>query len=120
MIKKAVLLLFFIANVFANEKLIDYTKSCDSGNLSDCIHLGIMYFIADGVEEDFVKSETLFKEACKGRVAQGCYYLGYIYKRGGKGIKQNKLKAKLAFGRACNIGSEKSCVQFRRLEAKGI
>jgi len=112
-------LLVFI-NLFASEKFATIQQSCKSGNLSSCIDLGVIYFTAEGVEEDLKKSEILFKRACKGRIAKGCYYLGYIYKRGGKGVAKDKLKAKLAFGRACNIGSERSCVQFRSLETKGI
>jgi len=39
--------------------------------------------------------------------------------RGGEGIEKSKRKAMLAFGRACNIGSERSCVQYRMLKDKG-
>lgn len=117
------IILFFLLlkiSLFSNELFLNNKKGCDKGSLISCVDLGVNYFTADGVKEDLKKSEELFKEACKGRVAKGCFYLGYLYKRGGNGIKKNKLKAKLAFGRGCNIGSERSCEQFRKLEAKGI
>ena len=120
MIKIVTFVLLLSISLLGNDQLAENTKSCNEGKLISCIDLGIMYFTADGVKEDLKKSKELFTEACKGRVAKGCFYLGYLYKRGGNGIKKDKLKAKLAFGRACNIGSERSCIQFHRLEAKGI
>ena len=120
MIKVIIFVLLLSISIFGNDQLKQNTKSCEEGKLFSCIDLGIMYFTSDGVAEDLKKSEELFTEACKGRVAKGCFYLGYLYKRGGDGVKKDKLKAKLAFGRACNIGSERSCIQFRKLEAKGI
>ena len=118
--KIVTIILLLTISIFANDTFLNNKKACEKGSLISCIDLGVMYFTADGVKEDLKKSEELFIEACKGRVAKGCYYLGYLYKRGGIGIKKDKLKAKLAFGRACNIGSERSCEQFRRLESKGI
>ena len=120
MIKILTFLLLLSISLFGNNQLTDNNKLCNEGSLVSCVDLGVMYFTANGVKEDIKKSEELFTKACKGRVAKGCFYLGYLYKRGGNGIKKDKLKAKLAFGRACNIGSERSCIQFRRLEAKGI
>ena len=120
MIKLLTLLFLLSISLFGNDMFAENKKLCEKGSLIACVDLGIMYFTADGVEEDLKKSEELFVDACKGRVANGCFYLGYLYKRGGNGIKKDKRKAKLAFGRACNIGSERSCEQFRILEAKGI
>ena len=120
MIKLVMFVLLLGISLFANEQLALNTKSCNEGKLMSCMDLGVTYFTADGVKEDLKKSEELFAKACRGRVAKGCFYLGYMYKRGGNGVKKDKLKAKLAFGRACNIGSERSCIQFRELEAKGI
>lgn len=120
MIKLIMFVMLLSTSAFGNDQLKQNTKLCEEGKLISCIDLGVMYFTSDGVTEDLKKSEELFTEACKGRVAKGCFYLGYLYKRGGVGIEKNKLRAKLAFGRACNIGSERSCIQFRKLEAKGI
>ena len=120
MIKLLTFLFLLSISLFGNDMFDEKVKSCESGSLISCVDLGVMYFTADGTEKDLRKSEELFTKACKGRVAKGCFYLGYLYKRGGNGIKKDKLKAKLAFGRACNIGSERSCEQFRKLEAKGI
>lgn len=120
MIKLLIYLFLFNISLYGNDMFNENKKSCEKGSLISCVDLGIMYFTSDGVEEDLKKSEDLFIKACRGRVANGCFYLGYLYKRGGNGIKKDKRKAKLAFGRACNIGSEKSCIQFRQLQAKGI
>ena len=119
---KKIILFFLLLNInlFSSELFLNNKETCEKGSLIACVDLGVNYFTAEGVKEDLKKSEELFRKACKGRVAKGCYYLGYLYKRGGVGVKKDKLKAKLAFGRACNIGSERSCEQFRKLEAKGI
>ncbi len=115
-----VIILFFTINLFADDKIQKYTELCDQGKSSYCLELGKFYFIGDGVEKDLLKSKKIFRDACKSRIAKGCYYLGFIYKRGGVGVKQNKKKAKLAFGRACNIGSEHACAQWRKLDKEGI
>lgn len=120
MTKIVTFVLLLSISLFGNELLLKNKKSCNEDKLMSCLDLGVMYFTADGVKEDLKKSEELFKKVCRGRVAKGCFYLGYLYKRGGDGVKKDELKAKLAFGRACNIGSERSCMQFRELEAKGI
>ena len=120
MFKVLVVLILSVFNLLASDTLAKYTNECDAGKGTSCIVLGIKYFSGDGVEIDLKKSQTLFRKACKARIAKGCYYLGFIYKRGGNGVKKDELKAKLSFGRACNIGSERSCVEWHKLEAKGI
>ncbi len=100
----------------ADQKL---KENCDSGQMQSCIELGILYHTGEKITKDIKKSQKLFKKACKNRVARGCYYLGYIFLRGGEGIEKSNRKAMLAFGRACNIGSERSCIQYRKLKDKG-
>jgi TPR repeat protein len=103
-------------NLSANSK---FKQECDNGQMQSCIELGILYYTGEGVKEDIKKSQVLFKKACKNRVARGCYYLGFVFLRGGEGTQQSNRKAMLAFARACNIGSERACVQYHKLEAKG-
>ena len=42
-----------------------------------------------------------------------------MYKKG-KGITQNKSKAKQLFARACNMGSSGACSKYRRLRDEGV
>jgi len=103
-------------NLSANQK---FKQSCNDGKMQSCIELGMLYYTGESVKKDIKKSQKLFKKACKNRVSRGCYYLGYIFLRGGEDIEKSNRKAMLAFGRGCNIGSERSCVQYHKLEAKG-
>lgn len=112
----AIAIIILNINLSADEKL---KENCNNGQMQSCIELGKLYYIGDGINKDIKKSQKLFKKACKNRVARGCYYLGYVFLRGGEGIEKSNRKAMLAFGRACNIGSERSCIQYHKLKDKG-
>ena len=96
-----------------------YNKACDTGEMHGCIKLGLMHYEGIGVKQNHKKSIKLFFRACKKRYSEGCFRLGLIYKQGAKGIKQDKRKAKMAFGKACNIGQDRSCELYDMLHAKG-
>ena len=110
------IIILLSVNLWANQ---EYKQLCDNGKMQSCIELGILYYTGEGVKKDMKKSQKLFKKACKNRVSRGCYYLGFGFLRGGENIEKSKRKAMLSFGRGCNIGSERSCVQFRILRDKG-
>ena len=103
-------------NLLANQ---EFKKECKNGKMQYCIELGILYYNGDGVKKDFLKAQKLFKKACKNRVSRGCYYLGYIFMRGDEGHEKSNRKAMLSFGRGCNMGNERSCIQYRILRDKG-
>ncbi len=111
-----IIAIFSSINVLANKK---FKEDCKNGKMQSCIELGVLYYNGDSVNKDIKKSKKLFTKACKARVSRACYYLGYIFLRGGKGIEKSDKKAMLAFARACNIGSERSCVQYHKLRDKG-
>ncbi|MDD2449131.1 MAG: sel1 repeat family protein [Sulfurimonas sp.] len=103
-------------DLLASKKL---KQACDNEEMQSCIELGIVYYTGDRVKEDIKKSKRLFQKACQNRVARGCYYLGFVFLRGAQDIEQNKKKAILAFSKGCDIGSERSCEQYHKLEDKG-
>jgi TPR repeat protein len=108
--------IFLSANLLANQ---EFKQQCKDGKMQYCIELGILYYNGKGVKQDIKKAQKLFKRTCKNRVSRGCYYLGFIFLRGGKDIEKSNRKAMLAFGRGCNIGSERSCAQYHKLKDKG-
>ncbi|WP_373004497.1 tetratricopeptide repeat protein [Sulfurimonas sp.] len=117
MIKIIITIAIFLSiNLSANQ---NFKQACNEGKMQSCIELGMLYYTGENVKKDMKKSQKLFKKACKNRVSRGCYYLGYIFLRGGDGIEKSNKKAMLAFGRGCNIGSERSCVQYHMLKSKG-
>ena len=117
MLKTIILVMIFL-NIYLSANQ-EFEQNCKNGKMQFCIELGILYYNGQGVKKDVKKSQKLFKKACKNRVSRGCYYLGFGYLRGGEGITKSKRKAKLSFGRACNIGSERSCIQYHKLKDQG-
>ncbi len=75
--------------VVENDKL-DIKKSCDRGALESCVDLGIAI-----TDTDKDGAKNLYKKACEGGVARGCYYQGLVeYNHGYK--KEAKQLYKLA------------------------
>ena len=58
------------------------------------------------------------QEACNLNYGQGCNNLGTIY-HDGQGVRQNFQTAKEYFGRACDLGVQKGCDNYRMLNEKG-
>ena len=112
------LLLFGISAAAADNNITADQKACNSGTLSSCTKLGILYLTADGVKENHPLARKLFIKACRGYNLKACHYMGIMYKRGGNGVERNIKKAKKYFAHACKKGYEASCVQYRRIKEK--
>ena len=52
------------------------TKRCQKGEATACWSLGLMYDEGTGVRQDKFKAVELYRHACEGKVAEGCFYLG--------------------------------------------
>ena len=93
-------------------------EDCNNGNKQACVELGVLYYA--GEDEEIIKSVTkakqFFKKACNDKSANGCYYLGITYLRGGEGVKKSDKKAMYDFARGCHLGNMQSCDQYRKLE----
>jgi len=114
-------LLLFSINVSASatdNQIKAYQDACNSGKVSACTSLGILYLTADGVKENHPLARKLFIKACREYNLKGCYYMGIMYKRGANGVKRDIKKAKKYFAHACKKGYEASCVQYRRIKEK--
>ena len=102
-----------------------YKQSCDNGNMTGCVELGVLYFTGSSVQEDHDKAVVLFKKACKNKHSKACYHLGTIYKRGSKylngknGIEKDTEKAKLFYSKGCIYGYAQSCSQYNMIKEKG-
>lgn len=104
-------------NLLANQK---YKQECKDGKMLSCIELGISYYTGEGANKDIKKAQKLFKKACKNGVSRGCGYLGYIYLRGGDGVKIDKRKAMLAFSKGCDMSEHDAyCFKYYELRDKG-
>ncbi|CUU79728.1 sel1 repeat family protein [Campylobacter hyointestinalis subsp. hyointestinalis] len=78
--------------------------------------------VEDGLKayenRDYFKAKKYFQKACEGENAGGCVSLGFLYELG-QGVKQNKLKAKELYGRACDMGVQLGCEDYARLNSAG-
>ncbi|WP_455757364.1 tetratricopeptide repeat protein [Sulfurimonas sp.] len=109
--------MFLNLNLLANQK---YEQDCKNGKMLSCVELGILYYTGDGIKKDIKKSKKLFKKACKNRISRACGYLGYVYLRGGDGVKINKRKAMLAFSKGCDISEHDTyCFKYYELRDQG-
>ncbi len=86
-----------------------YTRGCEGGDAGGCIALGHLYesgLIGDQKEVD--RARELYERGCEGGSFRGCVDLGYLYEYG-KGVKQDREKAGLLYGRACRHGEHDGC-----------
>ena len=49
----------------------------------------------------------------------GCLWLGAMY-HGSKGVPQNLSKAKELCGKACDLGLQEGCNEYKKLNEKGV
>ena len=67
---------------------------------------------------DYQKAAQLCQKACDGGEAGGCAILGVSYQNG-QGVKQNFSTAKQYYGKACDLGLQLGCDNYRKLNEKG-
>ncbi len=112
-----IITIFLNLNLLANQK---YAQDCKNGKMLSCVELGILYYTGEGKKKDIKKAKKLFNKACRNGVSRGCGYLGYIYLRGGDGVKIDKRKAMLAFSKGCDISEHDTyCFKYYKLRDEG-
>ena len=67
---------------------------------------------------DYQKAAQLCQKACDGGDAKGCYNLGVLYDNG-QCVKQNFSTAKQYYGKACDLGLQLGCDDYKKLNKKG-
>ncbi len=93
----------------ANQPL---TTGCDYGSTRACSVLGDLYSEGiNGVKKDDNKAYELYRRACDGSDAKGCYHLAECYAHG-TGVKKSRNVAATLYVKACEIGSIKACEQI--------
>ncbi len=89
-------------------------SSCDGGDIDACLYLGDLYYIGEGVKQNYQKASELLEKTCNGGDPYGCNNLGILYE-GGYGVRQNYAIAKEYYGKACDLGDKKGCDEYKRL-----
>ena len=91
------------------KKLIIYILFISSLLYGD--HIG-----GDGKE--YSEAAGGFKKSCDSANALGCFHLG-LYYANGQSVTQDYPMAKLFYGKACDLGSQKGCTNYNYLHKKG-
>ncbi len=58
---------------------------------------------------------SAMQSACENKVAVACHHIGILYDRG-SGLKEDKVKAKEYYLKACDYGYDKACKRFEHIE----
>ena len=74
-----------------------------------------MYVNGTGVTQDDFKAAVLFRKACDGQNADGCFNLGLMYQNG-TGVRQSDVDALTFYGRACDLKDAGGCETYARLK----
>ncbi|RAX55227.1 hypothetical protein CCY99_00575 [Helicobacter sp. 16-1353] len=78
------------------------------------IILGLLVALSALAWGDDSKVTEFYKKACDKQHGKSCFYLGAMYYKG-KGVRQDYSKAKEYFGKACDLGSQDGCDEYRDL-----
>ena len=85
---------------------IDQQSDCKDAN--ECFRIAGMYYVGQGVSQDYQKSALLYRKACDGGSALGCGLLGFQY-YSGQGVVQDNVKAAEFNVIACGSGFSIGC-----------
>lgn len=109
-------------NKNACQKFIDNglpsVSQCDNEARS-CFFVGLAY---EGIEQ-YKQAFEYYEKGClkdDGYFQNpSCFNLAWLYYQG-KGVRQDKVVAKKYFGKACDLGEEKGCNNYRILNEQGV
>lgn len=90
-----------------------HQRACDGGDMTHCIHLGILYRHGAGVDRDPRKALELFVAACEKGYSLACAFTGdmaYL----GSGVSPNSEHGLALMRAACNRRNEWACETLRR------
>jgi TPR repeat protein len=88
------------------------------GSPERCAQLGEDVYFGRNGPKDYERAAKLFRRACEGGHARGCYGLGVLYNRG-EGVARDAERAATLFRRACEGGHALGCNNLGVLYAKG-
>ena len=94
-----------------DENLKAILKECNAGASEQCKFLGEVYYTGLEGAVDKPKAIAYFTQACNFGNIEVCNDLGDIYKKGDGVIKKDKAKAKLFYGKSCDLKDTLGCAQ---------
>lgn len=103
-------------NKVSCQRLIDNglpsVEQCDK---DICASVGLIYSVVENHQQAFL----YYDRGCKLNNGGACFGVGFYYDEG-KGAKQNKSTAKKYYGKACDLGEQMGCDNYKMLNEKGV
>ena len=76
-----------------------------------------MYYEGEGgLPKDLARAAELYKKACDGGNATGCYNLGVYYENGAGGLPKDLGQAAELFKKACDQNDQFACERLKDLK----
>lgn len=98
--------------------LIYFKSACENGHILSCKFAGNMYYLGDGIPQDYFIALEFYTRVCNAGDSDGCASLGTMY-RDADGTKADLEKAFTLFEKACNDKSDIGCFSLGALYERG-
>ena len=85
------------------QELADLRASAEAGDTDTQVLLGTMYYIGDGVPQDFAEAVAWFRKAAEQGDAEALHNIGVSYSKG-RGVPQDDIEAVAWYRRAAEQG----------------
>lgn len=95
-----------------------YLTACQQGLGQSCYSVGKMYREGKIIRYDPIKATEYYLKACEQSVAEACYSSGVMYYNK-QDDPESKPLIKALFGKACDLGDQKGCDIYRKLDSAG-
>lgn len=92
-------------------------SQCETGDAMSCAMLGLLHIESENVYQEFMKAGNFFDTVCAGGKAPGCALLGWTYRFGHNGVRENHAKALSYYAQACKLELQFGCESYARLKA---
>ena len=99
-----ILYTFIISCADKSSSIYIYQQGCNSGDMwvvTACGNLGVMYHNWAGVEQDYIRTIELYKNACDGDEMGDCNNLGILYENK-SGVEKDLGKALDLYKKSCD------------------
>jgi len=90
-----------------------FDLACKNGAIYGCRNLGVLYLNGEGVEKNLTKAKELFLYGCNNKIPNACLDVGLFYVN--YPVYKNVELAKKYFKKACKLGMEKGCKNYKLL-----
>jgi TPR repeat protein len=105
----------------AAHALVLYRRGCDGGYASGCTKVAGLYegFVAGAPPADFIQAASFALRGCSGGDAEGCLIAALVYKWGGNGLTQDKVRAAGLFQKGCDAHNFGACGELGSMYENG-